>query len=123
MKIALCQLNPVIGNLEYNKKKILDGYKRGVDAGADLVICPELALVGYPPRDLVEKSEFRSSANKLMNEIASITNEVGLIFGSITEDDDLIGTNIHNSAILAFDGKVQFIQNKSLIPNYGGYCV
>ena len=118
MKIALCQLNSVIGNLEFNKQQILKSYKRGVDAGADLVICPELALVGYPPRDLVEKSEFRSSAIKKMNEIASMTNEVGLIFGSITEDDDLIGTNIHNSAILAFDGKVQFIQNKSLIPNY-----
>ena len=118
MKIALCQLNSVIGNLEFNKQQILKSYKRGVEAGADLVICPELALVGYPPRDLVEKSEFRSSAIKKMNEIASMTNEVGLIFGSITEDDDLIGTDIHNSAILGFDGKVQFIQHKSLIPNY-----
>jgi len=118
MKIALCQLNPVIGNLEYNKKKILDGYKRGVKEGADLVICPELALVGYPPRDLVEKSEFRTAVINEMIQIASMTKDTGLIFGSITEDDDLVGTNIHNSAILAFDGKVQFIQSKSLIPNY-----
>jgi len=118
MKIALCQLNSVIGNLEFNKQNILEGYKRGVEAGADLVISPELSLVGYPPRDLVEKSEFRLAVIHAMNEIAKSTNDVGLIFGSITEDDDLIGTNIHNSAILAFNGKIQFIQNKSLIPNY-----
>jgi NAD+ synthase (glutamine-hydrolysing) len=53
-----------------------------------------------------------------VNEIANSTKDIGLIFGSITEDDDLIGTNIHNSALLAFNGKIQFIQNKSLIPNY-----
>ena len=118
MKIALCQLNSVIGNLEFNKKKILESYRKGIDADADLVISPELSLVGYPPRDLVEKSEFRLAVKNAMHEIAKQTNKVGLIFGSITEDDDLIGTNIHNSAILAFDGKIQFIQNKSLIPNY-----
>jgi len=118
MKIALCQLNSIIGNLDFNKDKILNGYKKGVEAGADLVICPELSLVGYPPRDLVEKSEFREAVKDHILEIAKSTNEVGLIFGAITEDDDLIGTNIHNSAILCFEGKVQFIQNKSLIPNY-----
>ena len=118
MKIALCQLNSVIGNLEFNKQNILEGYKRGVEAGADLVISPELSLVGYPPRDLVEKSEFRLAVKNAMNEIANSTKDIGLIFGSITEDDDLIGTNIHNSALLAFNGKIQFIQNKSLIPNY-----
>ena len=118
MKIALCQLNAIIGNLNYNKIKILEGYKRGVKAGADLVICPELCLVGYPPRDLVEKSEFRSAVKSKIQEIASETNKVGLIFGAITEDNDLVGTNIHNSAILCFDGEIKYIQNKSLIPNY-----
>ena len=118
MKIALCQLNSIIGNLDFNKNKIIDGYKKGVEAGADLVICPELSLVGYPPRDLVEKSEFREAVEDQILEIAKATNDVGLIFGAITEDEDLIGTNIHNSALLCFEGKVQFIQNKSLIPNY-----
>ena len=118
MKIAICQLNSIIGNLDYNKNKILDFYTKGQDTGADLVICPELSLVGYPPRDLVEKSEFRLAVKEKIQEIAKNTNNVGLIFGAITEDDDLIGTNIHNSAILCADGKVKFIQNKSLIPNY-----
>ena len=118
MKIAICQLNSIIGNLNYNKNKILDYYSRGKVEGADLVICPELSLVGYPPRDLVEKAEFRSAVQEKIEEIAKNTKDVGLIFGAITQDDDLIGTNIHNSAILCQDGVVKFIQNKSLIPNY-----
>jgi len=118
MKIALCQMNPIIGNLDYNKEKIINGYKKGVKAGADLVIFPELALVGYPPLDLVEKEEFRKSVQKRIDELAEISGETGMLFGAITEDDDLIGTNIHNSAVLCYSGKVQFVQPKSLIPNY-----
>jgi len=118
MKIALCQINPIIGNLDYNKNKIIQGYERGVKEKADLVIFPELSLVGYPPLDLVEKEEFRIAVNEKINELAIITGEVGLLFGAITEDNDLIGTNIHNSAVLCYNGKVQFIQPKSLIPNY-----
>ncbi len=118
MKIALCQLNSIIGKLDYNKDKILKGYRKGVEAGADLVICPELSLVGYPPRDLLEKDEFRNAVMNKTKEIAALTGDTALLFGAITEDNDLIGTNIHNSAILCFNGKVQFVQNKSLIPNY-----
>ncbi len=118
MKIAVCQINPIIGNLDYNKAKIEKGYERGVKENADLVIFPELSLIGYPPLDLVEKAEFRKAVRKKINELAAITGEVGLLFGAITEDNDLIGTNIHNSAVLCYNGKVQFIQPKSLIPNY-----
>jgi NAD+ synthase (glutamine-hydrolysing) len=118
MKIALCQIDPIIGNLEYNKQKILDGYKKAIEAKVDLVIFPELSLVGYPPLDLVEKLEFRKAVNKAAKEIANQTTSVGLIFGAITEDYDNIGTDIHNSAILCFDGKIQFVQHKTLIPNY-----
>lgn len=118
MKLALCQIDPIIGDLQYNKKKILEGYQKGIDEGADLVIFPELALVGYPPLDLVEKKEFRQAVFKAANEIASQTSSIGLIFGSITEDDDLVGTDVHNSALLCYDGKIQFVQHKTLIPNY-----
>lgn len=118
MKIALCQINPIIGNLEYNKQKILDGYKKAIEANADLAIFPELSLVGYPPLDLVEKSEFRKAVNNAVQKIAEQTKSVGLLFGAITEDNDNVGNDIHNSAILCFDGKIQFIQHKTLIPNY-----
>lgn len=118
MKIAICQINTIVGDIEFNKSKIIDGYKRGAADKVDLVIFPELSLVGYPPLDLVEKKEFRQAAVKAAEEIASQTKKVGLIFGSITEDDDKIGTDIHNSALLCYDGKIQFIQHKTLIPNY-----
>lgn len=118
MKIAICQINTIVGDIENNKAKIIDGYKRGITDNVDLVIFPELSLVGYPPLDLVEKKEFRQAVVKAAEEIASITNYVGLIFGSITEDDDKIGTDIHNSAIFCCNGSIKFIQHKTLIPNY-----
>lgn len=118
MKIALCQVNTIIGDLEVNKNKIIEWYKRGEADNADLVIFPELCLTGYPPLDLVEKKEFRDATTKAVKEIAAATGSTGLIFGSITEGDDFIGTDVHNSAIMCYDGKVQFIQHKSLIPNY-----
>ena len=69
MKIALGQINTVIGDLENNKTKILDYYKKGIRDNVDLVILPELALVGYPPLDLVEKKEFREAVKKAADEI------------------------------------------------------
>jgi len=119
MKIALCQMNPIIGDIEGNKKKILDGYNQGVKDGADIVIFPELAICGYPPLDLVEKKEFRDVVNSASVEIAKQTGSTGLLFGSIIEDyDDTIGTGIYNSAVFAYDGKIQFTQYKTLVPNY-----
>jgi NAD+ synthetase len=119
MKIAVCQFNPVIGDLKGNSEKIILGYKRAVEDGADLVVFSELFLCGYPPLDLVEKKEFRQAVINTAGEIADHTNNVGLIFGTITEDfEDKIGTGVYNSAVLCYDGKIQFVQNKTLIPNY-----
>ena len=118
MKIALCQINPIIGDIKGNKAKILAGYKKGVNDKVDLVICPELVLCGYPPQDLVEKEEFREAVNQAAQEIAAQTKKTGLIFGSITEEMDKVGTGIYNSALLCFSGKIQFVQKKTLLPNY-----
>lgn len=118
MKIALCQANPIIGDIEGNKGKILEGYRRGVKDQVDLVIFPELFLCGYQPQDLVEKKEFRDAVIKAADEIASHTADVGLIFGTITEEFDNVGTGIYNSAAFCYKGKIQFIQHKTLLPNY-----
>jgi len=118
MKIAVCQINTTVGAISQNKAKIIDSYYNALKDKPDLVVVPELALVGYPPLDLVEKKEFRKAVGHAALEIASITKDAGLIFGSITERIDRIGTDIHNSAILCYNGKIQFIQDKSLIPNY-----
>ncbi|MEN8192994.1 MAG: NAD+ synthase [Bacteroidota bacterium] len=118
MKIALGQINPIIGDIEGNKKKIIDGYQKGVNEGVDLVIFPELTITGYSPQDLIEKIEFRRIVKETSEEIASITNSTGLIFGTITEEFDNVGTGLYNSAVLCYDGKIQFTQHKTLLPNY-----
>lgn len=118
MRIAVAQINSIIGDIEGNRKKIIDGYIRGVKEKADLVVFPELSLLGYPPLDLVEKKEFRDAVRKAANEIASLTTSTGLIFGSITEDNDNTGTDVHNSALLCYNGIIRFTQHKTLIPNY-----
>jgi len=119
MKIAVNQFNPIIGDIEGNLKKILDGYKKSVDDKADIAVFPELAVCGYPPLDLVEKKEFRRKVIDAAERIASLTKDTALLFGSITEDEEeLTGTGIYNSALLCFNGKIQFVQNKTLIPNY-----
>ena len=118
MKIALCQLNPIIGDISGNKDKIINGYKKALEDKVDLVMFPELALCGYPPQDLVEKQEFRNVMIQAAEEIAKVTTDTGLLFGSIVEEIENIGTGIYNSAILCYDGKIQFVQKKTLLPNY-----
>ena len=119
MKIAVNQFNPLIGDIEGNSAKIIEGYNKALEDGADLCIFPELAVCGYPPLDLVEKKEFRERVKTASEKIAAVTREAGLIFGTITEDlEENVGTGIYNSAMLCFNGSVQFVQNKTLIPNY-----
>jgi len=119
MKIAICQANPIIGDINGNASKILTWYKKASAEAVDLVVFPELFLCGYPPLDLVEKKEFRDAVRNTTEKIAAQTIQTGLIFGTITEDyQDKIGTGVYNSAVLCYNRKIQFIQNKTLIPNY-----
>jgi len=118
MKIALCQMDPIIGDIEGNKQKIIDGYNRAVESNVDLVIFPELTITGYSPQDLIERKTFRDVVTKATKEIATITGDVGLIFGTITEEFDNVGTGLYNSAVLCYDGRIQFTQHKTLLPNY-----
>ena len=58
MNIALCQINPIVGDFEYNFSKIISTYREAVENGAELVVYPELAITGYPPQDLLFESTF-----------------------------------------------------------------
>ena len=119
MRIALAQIDNIVGDLQFNKRKIIEYYNKAVQEKVDLVLFPELALTGYTPRDLIEKKEFRAKTEAAAREIAKITTkDTAIIFGSITEKDENVGTGIYNSAILAYDGKIQFVQDKTLLPNY-----
>ncbi len=118
MKIALCQMDPIIGDIKGNKQKIIDGYNRAIQEKVDLIIFPELTITGYSPQDLIERKTFREVVTKTTKEIATITGEVGLIFGTISEEYDTVGTGLYNSAVLCYDGRIQFTQHKTLLPNY-----
>jgi NAD+ synthetase len=118
MKIALAQMDPIIGDIEGNRKKIIDVYNKAVEANADLVIFPELTITGYSPQDLIERKAFRNRVTEVTKELAMITGEVGLLFGTITEEFDTVGTGLYNSAVLCYDGRIQFTQHKTLLPNY-----
>jgi len=73
MKIALAQINTTVGDLAGNEAKILAAYQRGVEAGAELVIYPELATTGYPPRDLLLRRHFIQQNLEVMNRLAAAT--------------------------------------------------
>ena len=70
MKIALCQINPTVGAIKQNKQLILDRYAEAISLGAELVVFPELALIGYPPQDLLLRKQFIINAELALNEIA-----------------------------------------------------
>ena len=71
MRIALAQLNLTIGDFAGNQAKILDAYHRGVEAKVDSVVCPELAITGYPPRDLLMRRSFVDSNLQTLQELAT----------------------------------------------------
>ena len=96
MKIALAQLNPTVGDLTGNEAKILAAYQRGVAAKAALVVCPELSLTGYPPRDLLLKKLFVAQNLEALGRLAAATGPTGLLVGYVGENSDRPGRPVTN---------------------------
>src|SRR5436305_14367434 len=118
MKIYIAQLNPTVGALAANAELIRRAYAAGVSAGADVVLVPELAVTGYPPRDLLDRGICSDAALRTRDELAAMTGDVTLIFGCITRSASWCGKPLHNAAIAARKGKVILEQHKSLLPTY-----
>src|SRR5437764_1363064 len=118
MKIYIAQLNPTVGALSANAELIRRAYAEGVAAGADVVLVPELAVTGYPPRDLLDRDIFVDAALRTRDELAAMTGGVTLVFGCITRSASWCGKPLHNAAIAARDGKIVLEQHKSLLPTY-----
>ncbi|MFA5480002.1 MAG: NAD+ synthase, partial [Candidatus Muiribacteriota bacterium] len=116
MKIACCQINPVIGDLSYNSELIYN--KLIENREYDLVLFPELALTGYSPRDLLLKNEFIIEINKTIKKLCAVSLSENLppfLLGTITGKDS---ENIFNSVILIENGKISYEQHKKLLPDY-----
>ncbi|MGE9289576.1 MAG: nitrilase-related carbon-nitrogen hydrolase, partial [Puniceicoccales bacterium] len=117
MKIGIAQINTTVGALGPNTEKILRAYRELLEKGAELVLTPELAIAGYPPRDLLLRRRFLSECAARLQEIAAATSEIPLVVG-FPEANPGPGRAAFNAAAWCADGKVQKIFRKSLLPTY-----
>ncbi len=119
MKIAIAQINPVIADVEGNRKKILSFIERGERAGADIIIFPELATIGYPPMDLLESGKLVDDNLHSIAEIRSFSRGVkaAIVLGCVDYDREN-PPMLFNSAVVIRGGEIIFRQNKTLLPGY-----
>ena len=118
MKIALAQINTTVGDFAGNEARILAAYRRGVGAGVQMVVCPELATTGYPPRDLLLKRAFIKDNLTLLERLAAATGETGLLVGYVDENPKQPGRGATNSAALLQNGRMLASRIKTLLPTY-----
>ncbi len=121
LRIAVCQLNLHVGDLDGNKEKIITAYKQAESATADIAIFPELAVCGYPPEDLLLKSAFVEEVQKTLEtisrEINSCVAVIGFVSGEEAAADPVRRTS--NSAAICANGQIYGIYNKRALPDYG----
>jgi NAD+ synthase (glutamine-hydrolysing) len=120
MKIALGQINPTVGDLAGNVDLMVRFARQAQVGGAELVVFPELAVTGYPPRDLVEKSTFLDRSEEQLSRLAKETSELTLavIAGYVGRSESKTGKQATNSAAVLSGGKILFRQTKMLLPTY-----
>jgi NAD+ synthase (glutamine-hydrolysing) len=114
MRIALAQLNAVVGDLEGNVERIVAAVSEAQRAAADLVVLPELAVTGYPPEDLLLRPGFVRAAREAVDEVARACTETVALVGAPAFDRDLA-----NAAFVCADGTVKGVYRKHFLPNYG----
>ena len=117
LKIALAQLNPVVGDLAGNAGKLRKARAEAAKLGADLVVYPELFITGYPPEDLVRKPAFAAAARVAIETLAAETGDggPGVMVGTIWAEDG----KLYNSVALLDGGRIEAVRHKVDLPNYG----
>jgi NAD+ synthase (glutamine-hydrolysing) len=114
MRLALAQINTVVGDLDGNRALILDRLDEARSAGADLVLFPELAVTSYPPEDLLLRPGFVRAARESLEQIAAATKGVTALVGVPWYDGDL-----YNACAVCADGEIKVVYRKRFLPNYG----
>jgi len=114
MRLALAQIDTVVGDLDGNRDRILARLEEARGGGADLVLFPELAVTGYPPEDLLLRPGFLKAAARTLEEIAAATRGIAALVGTPHLDRDLF-----NACAVCVDGEVKAIYRKQFLPNYG----
>jgi len=118
VKIALGQINPTVGDFSGNAAKIIQYALQAKSAGAGLILFPELAVCGYPPRDLVERPSFVGRCRASVEKIAAETQGIAVICGTVTPAEAESGKTVMNSAVLLREGCIDLTQSKMLLPTY-----
>jgi NAD+ synthase (glutamine-hydrolysing) len=118
MKIALAQINQTIGDFQRNTEKICSYIERAKSQNADLVIFPELAITGYPPKDFLDIPAFIDDNLRALNEITCRISGISVIVGFVDRNKRRHGKFIHNAAAFIQDRKIVSIHHKSLLPTY-----
>ena len=121
MKVAIAQMNPTIGDIEGNLKKIAETLGSLDKERPDLIVFPELFLVGYPPRDLLERQWFIEKAQEAVAGVRRLSMaypETGILLGAPLRSSRTTGKALHNSALLISNGQLLYSQHKSLLPTY-----
>jgi NAD+ synthase (glutamine-hydrolysing) len=118
MRLGLAQINTTVGDLAGNRQLILDAYADLVRRGAQLVVFPELATCGYPPRDLLFKRHFVPDVEVSMKAIAEAVGDVPALVGTVQANPSGTGRSFFNSAAFCHQGKIVSIANKCLLPTY-----
>jgi NAD+ synthase (glutamine-hydrolysing) len=113
LRIAAAQIDVVVGDLPGNAERILDAYDAAEEAGADLVVFPELTITGYPPEDLLLRPAFVAQAVETLDKIAARTGRCAAVIGFPEP-----GRDLHNAAAVCAHGRVHGTYRKQLLPNY-----
>jgi NAD+ synthase (glutamine-hydrolysing) len=114
MRLALAQINTVVGDLDGNRTRVVGRLQEARDAGADLVLFPELAVTGYPPEDLLFRPGFLRQARRSLEQIAAETTDIAALVGFPWLERDLF-----NACAVCVGGEVKAIYPKRFLPNYG----
>ena len=118
MKIALAQLNYLIGDFDGNVNKILDYIGKARGGGADIVLFGELAVCGYPPRDFLEFNDFIARCSHSIEVIRDATEGIAVVFGAPVVNPDPEGKDLFNAAFFIADKEIIHVQHKTLLPTY-----
>jgi NAD+ synthase (glutamine-hydrolysing) len=115
LRLALCQINATVGDIAGNARRILAGLDAAREAGAELVLLPELAVTGYPPEDLLLREHFLTDARVALEELAGAVTDTTAIVGF----PELAEGHVYNAAAVLRGGAIQAIYRKVHLPNYG----
>ncbi len=121
MRIALAQINPTVGDFSGNLARITEFFERAAGDGAELVIFPEMAVSGYPPADLLEKTSFLQRAEDTLGRIAALTagaDRPAILVGCPLRCEGVGQKPVRNVAAVLEGGEVRFLQQKMLLPFY-----